>query len=194
MAKIKLEALGKPARIAIAVAPAVIYSVIFTLLLLVPKNKEIKKQMSAISAQESEIAGAQGMASRLDILKAQNAKLIGRLQALSEQLPEEREVSQLLAQVSDAATAAGLQIITWRPGVRTLHPSKIVYQVPVSVTMTGSYHRLGRFFSALTRLNRIVNIENITLGGPRPSGNEAILNISFTALTFTAAQPGGLSK
>ncbi len=194
MAKIKLDTLGKPARIALAVAPAVIYSVIFALLLLVPKSREIKTQVAAISSQEDEIARTGGMASRLDILKAENERLKSRLQSLSEQLPEEKEVSQLLAQVSDAAMREGLQIITWKPGVRTLHPSHIVYQVPVSVTMTGSYHRLGRFFSALTRLKRIVNIENISLSGPRPNGSEAVLNIRFTALTFTAAQPGGLSK
>ena len=195
MAKIKnLESLGKPARIALIVVPAVVYSVIFTLLLLVPKGKEIKAQTAAISAQEDKIARTEGMASKLNLLKQENAALKAKLQALSEQLPEEKEVSQLLAQVSDAGMRAGLQTLSWRPGVRSLHPSKIVWEVPVSVTMTGSYHRLGRFFSALTGLKRIVNIENITLASPRPDGNEAILNIGFTALTFTAAQPGGLSK
>ena len=194
MAKINLEALGKPARIAIAVAPAVIYTIIITLLLLIPKNKEIKQQMAGISAQENDIAGTEGMASKLGILKEENAMLRSRLQALSAQLPEEKEVSQLLAQVSDAGMRSGLQIISWKPGARKLHASKIVYEVPVSVTVTGSYHRLGDFFSALTRLKRIVNITNITMSGPKPSGNEAILNISFTALTFTAAEPGGLSK
>ncbi len=194
MAKINLETLGKPARIAFIVAPAAIFSIIFTLLLLVPKNKEIKAQMAGISSQEDEIANTEGMASRLGVLKEENAVLKSRLQALSAQLPEEKEVSQLLAQVSDAAMRAGLQIISWRPGPRRLHPSHIVYEVPVSVTMSGSYHRLGNFFSALTALKRIVNITNISMSGPRPNGNEALLNISFTALTFTSADPGGLSK
>lgn len=194
MAKINLETLGKPARIAFIVAPAAIFSIIFTLLLLVPKNKEIKAQMAGISSQEDEIANTEGMASRLGVLKEENAVLKSRLQALSAQLPEEKEVSQLLAQVSDAAMRAGLQIISWRPGPRRLHPSHIVYEVPVSITMSGSYHRLGNFFSALTALKRIVNITNISMSGPRPNGNEALLNISFTALTFTSADPGGLSK
>ncbi|MDA8087287.1 MAG: type 4a pilus biogenesis protein PilO [Nitrospiraceae bacterium] len=195
MAKIKnLETLGKPARIAVIVVPALIYSIIFTLLLLVPKNRQIKAQTAAISAQEDEIARTEGMASKLNLLKQENAMLRERLQALGEQLPEEKEVSQLLAQVSDAGMRAGLQIISWKPGVRKLHPSKIVWEVPVNVAMTGSYHRLGNFFSALTSLKRIVNIADITMSGPRPNGNEAILNISFTALTFTAAEPGGLSK
>lgn len=194
MAKINLESLGKPARAAIIVAPAVIYAVIFTMLLIAPKNKQIKARMADISTQENDIAQTQGMASKLGVLKEENDRLRARLQELSEQLPEENEVSQLLAQVSDAGMRSGLQIISWKPGPRTLHPSKIVYVVPVSVTVTGSYHRLGNFFSALTRLKRIVNITNISMSGPRPSGNEAILNISFTALTFTAAGPGGLSK
>lgn len=194
MAKINLANLGKPARAAIIVIPAVAYAIIFTMLLIAPKNREIKSQMADIAAQESDIAKTEGMASRLGLLKQENERLRARLQELSEQLPEEKEVSQLLGQVSDAGMRSGLQIISWKPGPRTLHPSQIVYQVPVSVSVTGSYHHLGQFFSSLTRLKRIVNITNINMSGPRPSGNEALLSISFTALTFTAAEPGGLSK
>jgi type IV pilus assembly protein PilO len=52
--------------------------------------------------------------------------------------------------------------------------------------MSGSYHRLGNFFASLTKLDRIVNITDIKLGSPKPEGKEAILDITFSAVTFTA--------
>lgn len=184
----------KPARIAIAILPGIAYALIFTFLLILPKTKEIKSLNRDIDAQISEITKAQSMAAKLDILKEENQKLIARLQTLSEQLPEEKEISQLLRQVSEKGLGSGLQILTWKPGDRSLHASKIVYTVPVNVTVKGSYHRLGEFFSMLTKLSRIVNITDIKMGGAKLQGDEALLNISFTAVTFTAAETGGLSK
>ncbi|MDA8325841.1 MAG: type 4a pilus biogenesis protein PilO [Nitrospiraceae bacterium] len=194
MKAINFGKIGRPARVAIAVVPALLYAAVFTMLLLMPKHKAIKAQMAEISAQQNDIANTQSMASRLNLLKDENARLRARLDELSEQLPEEKEVSQLLGQVSDAGTRAGLQILSWKPGPRKLHQSKIVYEVPVDVTLSGSYHRFGSFLGALTRLKRIVNISDIKMSAPKPSGNEARLSISFTALTFTAAESGGLTN
>ena len=189
-----LEGMGKPARVAVALLPAVFYTAAFTLLLLMPKRKAMKALAGKISAQQNEIADTQSVAARLDLLKDENAGLKARLAELDEQLPAEREISQLLRQVSDEGTRAGLQIISWKPGPRKLHSSKVVWEVPVAVSLSGGYNDFGRFLGALTGLKRIVNITNIKMGSPKPDEDKAILNISFTALTFTDAEPGGLSN
>ena len=194
MPKISLEKMPKAAKIAIAIVPAIVVGLALFTLMLHPKLKQMKSKKGELDAQLAQITTAQSTAARLDSLIQTNQKLRERLQVLSEQLPEEKEVSQLLTQVSDEAQANDLQINSWKPSGRTLHKSKIVYQVPVSVTMNGSYHHLGKFFSDLTKLKRIVNITDIKMGSPTPKGNEATLSISFTAVTFTAAEEGGLSK
>lgn len=180
------------ARKVMAGAPAVIIIALFVFLAILPKNKEIKALEQEIAEQKKEIAKSQGMAARLEELKAENEKLKKKLKELEEQLPGEHEISSLLKQVSDLGLDAGLQIITWKPAQRRNHPSQIVYEVPVTVTMKGSYHRLGRFFSSLTHLDRIVNINDIVLNKPAPKGEEVILDISFNAVTFTAVEEGGI--
>lgn len=192
----KLDAANTPkaARVIVAIAPALIYAFLFSYLMILPKTKQIKTLRSQITAQESEITKSQSMAAKLEILRDENQKLKARLEELAEQLPEEKEISPLLRQVSEKGLGSGLQILTWKPGERSLHQSKIVYSVPVNVTVKGSYHRLGEFFSLLTKLSRIVNINDIKMGGPTLQGDEAVLGISFTAVTFTAAETGGLSK
>ncbi len=194
MAKLNLLNMPRPAKIAIAIVPALVCAAVIMIMFVLPKSKQVKTLKADIEGQQNEIIKTQSMAARLDVLKTENEKLRARLNELSEQLPEEKEVSQLLRQVSDKGTDAGLQIMTWRTGGRVPHPSGIVESVPVNVTVTGGYHSFGRFLSSLTRLKRIVNISDIRLSNPTIKGDEAIEGISFVATTFVATGSGGLAN
>ena len=174
------------AKILISLIPAVILSAAIMIMVIVPKQKEIKELDAKIDTQNNEIAASQAKVAKLDILKQENQRLINRINELKEQLPEEKEISSLLKQVSDLGIAAGLSIKSWKPGPKTTHPSGIVYEIPVSVDVEGTYHNLGYFLSSLTRLNRIVNISNMKLGSPKLVKNENLLSASFKASTFSA--------
>jgi type IV pilus assembly protein PilO len=189
---IKTQNIPNWGKVAIAAVPALVYVAIFLFLVLIPKGKEVDSLTEEIKKQEKEIAKSQSMVARLDDLKEENNKLKERLLLLQEKLPEEGEISSLLKQVSDLGVESGLRIISWRPSARRRHPSGIVYEVPVSVTFSGSYHMLGNFFASLTRLDRIVNINNISLGISRVRDEGMILNITFSAVTFTAVSEGGI--
>jgi len=191
---IDLKKLPPYARIVISIVPALIISVVVIVLLILPKNKEIKALEIKISAQDNEIAKSQSKAGKLAEITAENERLKNKLGQLKEQLPEEREVSGLLKQVSDLAIRSGLQVLLWRPEERKLHSSGIVYEIPVKVELSGGYHSLGYFFSSLTRLNRIVNISDIRLGEPKPDKEGVKLKISFTATTFSAVPEEEIGK
>jgi len=189
--KLDLKKIPKGARLAIAVAPAVIIIILFIALLYMPKIKEIKKLNTDISAQENEIAKNKTMAAKLDILKVENDKLIKELKELQEKLPEEEGVSTLIQQLSEMSVKTDIDLLTWKPEPKKAHPSGIVEEIPFSLTLTGTYHNLGSFFSNLTRLNRIVNISSIQLGSPKTQKDEAILSITLKATTFSAVKEKG---
>ncbi len=184
--KLDMKNLPPVAKTVIAVLPAVVLVVLAVFLFLIPKQKEIKALDAKIDEQNNKIAVSQFKAARLDVLIKENEKLMSRLAELKQYLPEEKEISGLLKEVSDRAIDSGLVMKLWRPGPKTVHPSGIVYEIPVSVTVSGTYHQLGHFFSSLTKLNRIVNIGNTQLGGAKNAPGGAVLNISFTASTFSA--------
>lgn len=184
--KIDIKALPPAARIVLTILPSVIITAIVVIFLILPKDKEIRRLNAEITKQENEIAKDQAKAAKLDILKKENERLQRRLDELKLQLPEEREVSGLLRQVSDLGIKSGLKIILWKPEQKKDHPSGIIYEIPVNVELSGSYHNLGVFFSSLTKLNRIVNIGDIKLTDPKPQKNEAILKITFKAITFSS--------
>lgn len=170
----------------ISFLPAVVISALVIVFLILPKHKEIQRLNGEITKQENEIAVDQVKAARLVTLKVENEKLKRRLDEMKLQLPEEKEVSGLLKQVSDLSIKAGLRIISWKPQQRKDHPSGTIYEIPVAVDLSGSYHNLGVFFSSLTKLNRIVNISDIKISDPKPQRNEAIDKISFRATTFSS--------
>jgi type IV pilus assembly protein PilO len=184
--KIDPKTLPGYVKTAIAVLPALVIAIAVIFLVILPKNKEIKALDSKIQVQENEIAKSQAKAEKLTELIAQNRRLSERLNELRDQLPEEKEVSDLLKQVSDLGIGAGLRILLWKPEQKKTHPSGIVYEIPVKVELSGSYHSLGFFFSSLTRLNRIVNISDIKLSDPKPLKDSAALKVTFTATTFSA--------
>lgn len=183
---INLNNLSPIARNVLTVLPSIIIIVLAIFLLILPRDREIKRLNAEITQQENEIAKDQAKAAKLDILRKENERLRERLEELKLQLPEEKEVSGLLKQVSDLGIKSGLRIILWKPEQKRDHPSGIIYEIPVNVELSGSYHNLGVFFSSLTKLNRIVNIDDIKLTDPKPQRNEAILRISFKATTFSS--------
>jgi len=194
--KINLNIKNMPlyAKILIAIVPAVIISAVVVFLLVLPKQKEIKAIETKIAAQENEIAKNQAKAAKLPELTLENEKLRNKLTALKQQLPEEKEITTLLKQVSDLCIRAGLKVLLWKPQQRKPHASGIVYEIPVSVELSGSYHNLGSFFSSLTKLSRIVNISNIKLTDPKPDKGSAVLRIAFVATTFSAIPEEEIKK
>ncbi len=184
--KIDLKSLPSYAKVIVAALPAVIILLVAFLFLISPKQKEIKSLDSKIDDQNNKIATGQAKGAKLEILIKENEALVKRLDELKEQLPEEKEISSLLKQVSDLSTAAGLEIKSWKPGQKKNHPSGIVSEIPVSVSVIGTYHDFASFLSSLTKLPRIVNVGNIQMGGAQMKQGKAVLQINFTASTFSA--------
>jgi type IV pilus assembly protein PilO len=196
MAKIKLDFSKIPpaVRIILAVIPAIIIIIVALFVFILPKQKEIKEVEKKILSQQSEIAKSQSKAEKLPELIAINEDLQQKLNELKKQLPDEKEVTSLLKQVSDFAIQSGLRVDFWKPEQKKTHESGIVYEIPVRVELYGSYHNLGYFFSNITKLNRIVNISNLILMEKDTSGSNALLKINFTATTFSAVPEEEISK
>jgi len=186
--KLKLDfgTLPAAAKVVISLLPALVISVLVIMFLVVPKNKETKRLNVEITKQENQIAIDQVKVARLAALRVENEKLKKRMEELKVQLPEEKEVSSLLKQVSDLGIRSGLKIMSWKPEAKKDHPSGMIVEIPVAVDMSGSYHNLGRFCSGLTKFNRIVNIGDIKISDPKPQRNEATVKIVFKATTFSS--------
>ncbi|MBI5101030.1 MAG: type 4a pilus biogenesis protein PilO [Nitrospirae bacterium] len=194
--KLDLKTVPGYARIIIAVLPAIIVAAAVIIIFIMPRQKEIKALDVRIGEQNNKIAENQAKVAKLDVLIRENEKLLGRLKELKELLPEEKEISGLLKQFSDMSIAAGLEIKSWRPRPKTMHSSGIVYEIPSDFVVGGTYHDLGNFLASLTKLNRIVNVTTLRLGGAQKGKAPAQtnLNITFSLSTFSAVAEADIGK
>ena len=184
----KIEALPPVKKNMLLVIPPILIVALMFYFLIMPALEERGTLNEEVLKQTEQIGVLQKNSSKLAELQAENKLLSDKLTVLQMQLPEEREVSGLLKQVSDLGVKSGLQVVSWRPGVKSVHPSNDVYEIPVNVEMRGAYHEFGQFFANITAVKRIVNISNITMrtGDSKrfPRGMTG-LNVSFTLTTYS---------
>lgn len=188
---VNLDKLPPYVKILIPFIIAFIFIGIFVYFQYLPKSKEISSLNTQVAKLDSEIASGQVKVRMLETLKIENARLKAKLKALQEQLPEEKEVSILLKQISDLGVSAGLEILLWKPGPRTISQDRLYAEIPVQIQVSTDYHNLGAFFSDISRLKRIVNITGITMKQKRQQREEEgnIADAKFTAVTFGALTP-----
>ena len=115
-----------------------------------------------------------------EVVKDLEAKL---KEAIS-QLPDKKEIPDLLQAVSDLAVDAGLEIALFKPRPEVF--KEFYAEVPVSINVEGSYHQIANFFDEVGRLQRIVNISEISLKDPVIEKGSSLIesNASCTATTF----------
>ncbi|HMK55390.1 MAG TPA: type 4a pilus biogenesis protein PilO [Dissulfurispiraceae bacterium] len=183
-----LESLSPSKKNLLLVLPALLIIVLSVTFVILPTLDEKSRISADVEKQRADLQSSQQQASRLTALIGENETLKKKLTALESQLPEEKEVSGLLRQVSQLAFKSGLETVLWRPSAKTVHASKEVYEIPVSVEMRGSYHRFGQFFSNITKLERIVNLDKIVMKstGKVSRKGAAALSVTFTAVTYSS--------
>jgi type IV pilus assembly protein PilO len=191
--KIDLNALPKPARLAIMIGLPLMIAIVSFFLLINPKLKLMSQLEAEIDKQRIEIADKKAKAERLEILIKENELLKKRLAELFEQLPEEKEVSSLLREVSLFGQNAGLEITLWKPAEKKTHPSNIVYEIPVTIEAVGTFKNFGSFLNRVAFMKRIVNVPDMKLTFQRQK-EEAELKIAFHVVTYSAIPEGEAQK
>ena len=173
-------------QVIISVLPPLILIVAFVFLIYMPKGQEINGLDLKIKTLNAEIADSEEKIKRLDALIAENKILKERLAELREQLPQEKEVSVLLKQISELGLRSGLDIILWKPEPRKTDPEGLYVEIPVTVEVMTDYHQLGAFFSHISRLQRLVNISDIKLDVKKESRGDTGIYARFKARTFAS--------
>lgn len=176
----------------IVALPSVILIVLFVVLIFMPKNNEADMLNAKVAQLKKEIASSEAKIKRLDALIVENSSLKRKLARLQEQLPEEKEVSGLLKQISELGLKSGLEILLWKPQARKTDPQGLYVEIPVNVEVLTEYHELGVFYSHISRLPRLVNISDIKMTVDKLVPGR--VNAVFTARTFASVKPEDLAQ
>lgn len=159
-----------------------------------PSISEIETKIErSVKEQEKldrEFIEKTAIANNLNQFRREKELLEAKLkQALSE-LPEEKNIDELLQMFQDRAVKAGLQIETIEP--QAPRTEGFYAAIPIPMTVNGNFHEIATFFDSLGRLQRIVNVSDISLDSPKDVNGKMIVNAKFLVTTFMfvdASQP-----
>jgi type IV pilus assembly protein PilO len=105
-----------------------------------------------------------------------------KLKMVIAQLPDSREIPDLLSNISTKARESGLDIVLFRP--RPENPKEFYAEIPVDIVVRGGFYSAVAFFDEVGKFNRLVNIDNIDFKNPKVSGDQVGLEISTLATTY----------
>jgi type IV pilus assembly protein PilO len=121
-------------------------------------------------------------AANLDAYKAQLAEMEQSFGAMLRKLPNKTEVPNLLTDISQQGTAAGLDQQLFQPNAQVTRD--FYAELPIKMRLTGTFHSIGTFVSGIAALPRIVTLHDvqITQLGKTPGSDE--LQLDVTAKTY----------
>ena len=149
-------------------------------LLVSPTAEERSRLRQQNETLQAEVRRATADEANLRPFRRQAEALRNRLQAAKERLPPEKEMPRLYRQLTDIVSQSGLHLAVFAP--KPPMDGEDVAEVPIAMTCEGGYHQLGAFFSRMSRLPRIVDLNDFRLVGiERPTGT---LRAELTLATF----------
>ncbi|MET0390180.1 MAG: type 4a pilus biogenesis protein PilO [Polyangiales bacterium] len=104
-------------------------------------------------------------------------------------LPDTAEIPAFLDDLNRLAELSGLRVGQVNP--RPEQGEQFFVRVPVALSLGGKFHQLARFFYNISRLERAINMENISLTQPTRENDDINLQVSVLATTFRRPDGAG---
>ncbi len=98
------------------------------------------------------------------------------------QLPDRKEIPDLLSSISLLGRDSGLDILVFRQRPEAYR--EFYAEVPVEMEVRGTYHQVAAFLDEVGRLDRIVNVSNIEVTSPEIQGGDLLLKARSRVTTF----------
>lgn len=122
------------------------------------------------------------IAENLPKFKEEIEELDGRLELVVQELPDKKQIDNLLQSVSVLAIDTGLEVTQFAPQREAR--KEFVAAVPVSIELEGTFHQLATFFDEVGHLARIVNINDIEIVIVEEGDQEVTIRAKCNATSF----------
>jgi len=159
---------------------------LFIYLLYMPNQEELSRLQERNRSLDVTLRETKRIADDLPKFQAEYEKMQARLNEALSELPNEKEIPNLLKSIAALAKDQGLEVLLFQPGGEV--PRGFYAEVPVSLKLQGSFHDLVLFFQEVGNLSRIVNIGNLKIGNSKMIDGRNVLSVECKATTFRFLQ------
>src|SRR3972149_11183756 len=105
-----------------------------------------------------------------------------KLKVAVAQLPNEKEIPDLIDSIHASSEKSGLKILLFRPG-RDVNKG-FYAEIPVNMSVEGRYESLYDFSLKVSKLPRIVNLSGMDIVSQGHRNRVPVLKAEFVATTF----------
>jgi len=140
--------LPKGQKVGLLIGLLLVLGAFYQMFLYSPRAIRITQLKEQIETARNERIRKRKLTSNLPKLQQESQQLGGMLREAVSQLPDKKEIPELLSSISSRASEAGLQILTFRPRGENLRD--FYAEIPVDIVVRGGFHNVVSFF--LTRL------------------------------------------
>lgn len=142
------------------------------------KNKEMALRQTFLAKKQQAI--------NLDVYKQQMVETENAFGALLKQLPDRSQIDGLLTDINQAGLERGLEFELFKPEAQIM--TEFYAEMPISIRVLGRYEDLGAFATNVSKLSRIVTLDNIEIKHAENTNNQFIgddlLVMNATARTY----------
>ena len=169
-------------KVAILGGTVILLAALYYSFLYSPGADETAKLADSVEIARNEKAVKTQKAANLLRLRKDLQQLDAELKLAISQLPEKREIPDLLSSISAKAQQAGLDVLLFRPRAESFQ--EFYAEIPVDITVKGNFQNTVNFFDEVGHLSRLVNIDNIGFKNPTVNGEQVLLETTSVATAF----------
>jgi type IV pilus assembly protein PilO len=148
-----------------------------------PRSAQIEDKQKNLESMRLDRDRKAALVANLEQAKKQVEDLRAGLKEAVAQLPDTKEIPDLLSNISAVGRDAGLDIAQFRQLPEAFR--EFYAEVPVEIRVRGTYFQVEEFFRKVSELTRIVNVANIGIKAPAKIVDDPIrLETSCAATTF----------
>jgi len=135
------------------------------------RGKEVQLRQTFVEKKRQAI--------NLDVYRKQLEDIEKSFGALLKQLPSKSEMDALLTDINQAGLGRGLQFELFKPAASE-SMSEFYAELPIQLKISGGYHDFGAFATDISKLSRIVTLNDIALS----SGKDGLIIMDSVAKTY----------
>jgi Tfp pilus assembly protein PilO len=152
-----------------------------------PQNVKLKALTAERVKVEAEVQNLKQKKRELDKIEADIVAMTAKLKTLEVNIPQRKEIADILRQIQALAYDSRLDVLRFAPGKEI---NKDYYaEWPIPIQVSGNYHNLGTFFDRLSKFARVFTIENFSLKTLNRQTDLNTVSANWTAKTYFFAEP-----
>ena len=119
---------------------------------------------------------------KVEAYKQQMVDIEKTFGALLKQLPDKSQMDGLLTDINQAGLGRGLEFDLFKPGQETV--ADFYAEMPIQIKIKGNYHDIGAFATDISKLSRIVTLNDLTIVPMSKDSKDTMLSLDATAKTY----------